>query len=324
MTLRWREGVVPGGDTRFWVREAGRGDDLVVLLHGFPHHGGSWAPVAADLVARGWRVAAPDLKGVGRTRTTSTDYDPRTLADELSRLVRNLHARRAVLVGHDWGGAVALATAFRHPGRVGGVVLVGSPYRRIQLRRAWHVALCNVPVLPEVAFRAVPRSLVRMALLAQGHGRDAVDRRLVADGAAALAVEPGAWLRYFRTLSRRAVIDDRARRVRQALPVADPLPPPLPRVPVTVVWGERDPTFPLPLGREVADDLGAELVVVPGVGHHVPVEAPSALAEQVDGLARRSGLRPAPVAADAAAAPVDADGIAGSAEADGDTRRAVR
>lgn len=286
----WREGYVPGGETRFWVRETGRGDDLAVLLHGFPFDGGSWAGVAGRLAAAGWRVAAPDVKGVGRTRSTSRDHDPRTLADEVSQLVRNLHARRVVLVGHDWGGAVALATAFRHPGRVAAAVLVGSPYRRIDLRHAWHIALCNVPVLPEVAFRLAPRPLVALAAHAQATS-DGVDRASVRDGARALGGDPGAWLRYYRTLSRRAVMERAIRRTRERVPlVADPIGPQTPRVPVHVVWGECDPVFPLAVGAGVARDLAAEIDVLRGIGHHVPLEDPSGLVRSVQRFALGLGM----------------------------------
>lgn len=290
--VRWREGFVPGGDTRFWVRETGRGDDLAVLLHGFPHDGRSWEPVAERLAARGWRVAAPDVRGVGRTQSTASAHDPQTLADETSQLVRNLHARRVLLVGHGWGGAIALATAFRHPGRVAGVALVGAPYRELDLRRAWHVALCNLPVLPEVAFRVAPRPLVRLALHAHATEDGAIDRDVVAHGAEALRADPGGWLRYYRSLSRRAVIDAALRRVQHDLPVVeDPLAPPTPRVPAHVVWGELDPLYPLAVGEGVAEDLGATLDVLPGIGHHVPLEDPEGLVASLTRFAEEARIR---------------------------------
>ena len=298
--MHWREGYVPGGATRFWVREAGRGEDVALLLHGFPLDGASWGPVAELLVASGWRVVAPDVKGVGRTVAADDAYDPQTLADEISQLIRNLHLRKALLVGHDWGGAIALATAFRHPGRVSGVVLAAAPYRQLDLRHAWHIALANLPVLPELAFRVASRPLVTAALRQQTREPGAlagVDHDAVAT---ALAADPSGWLRYFRTLSRGAVAELLVRRARRLLPVlADPRRPHALRVPATVVWGERDPVFPLRLGHRVARDRGVDLEVVAGVGHHLPLEAPSALAQAVQRFAAASDLR------------ADVDGVAG-------------
>lgn len=290
--MEWREGYVPGGATRFWVREAGRGDDVVVLLHGFPQSGSSWGRVAELLVDAGWRVVAPDLKGVGRTEAADDDYDPQTLGDEISQLIRNLHAHKALLVGHDWGGAAALATAFRHPGRVSGVVMAAAPYRQLDLRHAWHIALANVPVLPELAFRVAARPLVAGALRMQTTTRGAFDRAAVDAATRAVQADPGGWLQYYRTLSRRAFGEWLVRRARRRIPIVrDPQLPNSLRVPALVVWGEQDPVFPLEIARRVARDLEVDLEVLPGVGHHLQVEAPLQLAQAVHRFAEDNQLR---------------------------------
>ncbi len=290
--MHWREGYVPGGATRFWVREAGRGDDVVMLLHGFPLDGGSWDAVAELLVDAGWRVVAPDVKGIGRTRAADEDYDPQTLGDEISQLIRNLHVRKALLVGHDWGGAVALATAFRHPGRVSGVVMAAAPYRHLDLRHAWHIALANLPVVPELAFRALPRPLVATALRLQTRTRGAVDQAAIDAATTAVTADPAGWLQYYRTLSRGAIGEWLVRRARRSVALLrDPERPNALRVPATVVWGERDPVFPLRLGRGVARDLGVDLEVLPGAGHHLQLEAPTHLARSIHRFALDNGLR---------------------------------
>ncbi len=292
--MKWREGYVPGGATRFWVREAGRGDNVALLLHGFPQDGSSWERVASLLVDAGWRVVAPDVKGVGRSDRPEDGYDPQTLADEISQLIRNLHVKKALLVGHDWGGAIALATAFRHPGRVSGVVLAAAPYRQLDLRRAWHIALCNVPVLPEVAFRLAPRPMVAAALRSQSRLREPFDAAAIDAATAAVSGgEPPAWLGYYRTLSRRAVLDWAVRRTQRRLPmVRDPRTPHPLRVPVQVVWGELDPIFPVSLGTRVARDLEADLDILPGVGHHLHVEDPLGLARSIQRFATAADLAP--------------------------------
>lgn len=290
--MDWREGYVPGGATRFWVREAGRGEDVALLLHGFPQDGSSWNRVAELLVDAGWRVVAPDLKGIGRTEAADDDYDPQTLGDEISQLIRNLHAHKALLVGHDWGGAVALATAFRHPGRVSGVVMAAAPYRQLDLRHAWHIALANVPVLPELAFRFAARPLVASALRLQTRSRRAFDRDDVDVATEAVSADPGGWLRYYRTLSRRAVGEWLVRRARRRIPVVrDPRLPNALRVPALVVWGQDDPVFPVEIGQRVARDLDVDLEVLPDVGHHLPVEDPLGLAQAVHRFAEDNQLR---------------------------------
>jgi epoxide hydrolase 4 len=294
----WREGYVPGGETRFFVRalgspdwrepggEGGAGDDLAVLLHGWPQDGSSWRLVAPLLHAAGYRVVCPDLKGFGRSDRPRRGYDPRTLGDEISQLIRNLHARKAVLVGHDWGGAVALATAFRHPGRVRALATVSSPFRQIDLSAAWHIPLLNVPILPEVAFKVagtpLTKAIVRHAAVVQDPYTDEVLERY----AAAVSETPSGWLAYYRRLSRRAMLDWGVRRVRRRVAfLREPAEPHRLRVPTVVVWGEEDPATPVHLATRVAHDLDADLVVVPGVGHFVHEEAPEVLAQAVLDLA---------------------------------------
>jgi pimeloyl-ACP methyl ester carboxylesterase len=278
----WREGYVPGGDTRFWVRALGHGDDLVVLLHGWPEDGTMWRRVAPLLVEAGYRVACPDLKGFGRSDKPRTGYDPQTLGDEISQLIRNLHVRKAVVVGHDWGGAVALATAFRHPGRVRALVLASSPYRQLDLSASWHIPLLNLPVLPELAFRGAAGPLVRGAIRHAATVHEPFTDEVLDGYREAVSDTPAAWLRYYRSLSRRALVDWVVRGSRRRLPfVSSPSGPHRLRVPTLVVWGGEDPVTPAHLAPLVAHDLDADLAVLPGVGHFVPEEDPLGFARAV-------------------------------------------
>jgi epoxide hydrolase 4 len=296
----WREGYVRGGDTRFFVRALGspdwreplgdddevREDDLALLLHGWPEDGSSWSRVAPLLVEAGYRVVCPDLKGFGRTDKPRTGYDPSTLGDEISQLIRNLHARKAVLVGHDWGGAVALATAFRHPGRVRALVTSSSPFRQIDLTAAWHIPLLNLPVLPQLAFRFAAGPLTRIAVRYAAEVQEPFTDEVLDRYAQAVSDTPSAWLSYYRTLSRRALLDWGVRRVRRRatfLRQADG--PHRLRVPTAVVWGEEDKVTPFHLAKRVAHDLDARLVGLPGIGHFVHEEDPEGFARAVIELA---------------------------------------
>jgi len=298
----WREEYVRGGDTRFHVRflgdpyghDEGRGgtgatdrddtgdDALAVLLHGWPEDSSSWSHLAPLLVDAGYRVACPDLKGFGRSDAPRRGYDPQTLGDEISQLIRNLGARKAVLVGHDLGGAVALATAFRHPGRVRALVTVSAPFRQLDLKASWHVPLMNLPIAPQLAFRLVGATLTRAVVRHAAVVQDPFTDDVLVRYAEAVSRTPTGWLAYYRTLSRRALIDGGVRRLRRRVPfLHGPDAPHRLRVPAVVVWGAKDPATPIHLGVQVAHDLGVELIEVPDVGHFVHEEAPSALAKAV-------------------------------------------
>ncbi len=294
----WRESFVQAGSTRFFVRtleQAGAasngdtsgepgapGDDLAVLLHGWPEDGSSWRWVAPRLADAGYRVVCPDLKGFGRSDAPRRGYDPATLADEISLLIQGLDGRKALLVGHDWGGAVALATAFRHPGRVSGLVVASSPFRQLDLTASWHVPLLNVPLAPQLVFRVAGRPLTRAAIRYATVVQEPFDAAALDRYADAVTAAPTGWLAYYRTLSRRAVLDWGVRKVRRRVPfLAEPQLPHRLRVPAVVVWGEEDRVTPFHLAGRVAHDLDAGLVALPGIGHMVHEEAPEAFAAAV-------------------------------------------
>lgn len=309
----WREAYVRGGETRFFVRtydpeaavrsgdmavasspaaEGAAGDDLALLLHGWPEDGSSWSHVAPGLAAAGYRVVCPDLKGFGRSDAPSKGYDPATLADEISQLIQELGAKKAVLVGHDWGGAVALSTAFRHPGRVRALISASAPFRQLDLTASWHIPLLNLPIAPQLAFKLLGGPLTRAAIRHSAVVQEPFTDEALDRYADAVRAAPTAWLAYYRTLSRAALIDWGVRRIRRRASFLQPPDGPhLLRVPAVVVWGEQDPVTPFHLAGRVAHDLGAELVAIPGVGHFVHEEAPQAVIDAVLGLVGAVGDR---------------------------------
>ncbi|MGY4418926.1 pimeloyl-ACP methyl ester carboxylesterase [Bradyrhizobium sp. JR6.1] len=99
-----------------FVREAGQGP-LVVLCHGWPELSYSWRHQIAALAAAGFRVAAPDMRGFGRT-TAPADVGAYTIFDtvgDMVALVAALGERKAMIVGHDWGAPVAWHAALFRP-----------------------------------------------------------------------------------------------------------------------------------------------------------------------------------------------------------------
>jgi pimeloyl-ACP methyl ester carboxylesterase len=110
--------------------EAGRGDRLVLLLHGFPELGWSWRHQLGPLADAGFRVVAPDMRGFGGTSAPAdvAAYDLDELAGDVLALMDAYGRDRAVVVGHDWGAAVAWHAARAHPDRVSAVAGLSVPW----------------------------------------------------------------------------------------------------------------------------------------------------------------------------------------------------
>jgi pimeloyl-ACP methyl ester carboxylesterase len=113
---------------------AGQADSSlpVVLLHGFPELAFSWRYQVAALAQAGYRVIAPDLRGYGGTGPQGKvrDYRMANLELDVLGLLDALSIPKAVLIGHDFGGALAWSIARDHADRVLGVIALNTPYTR--------------------------------------------------------------------------------------------------------------------------------------------------------------------------------------------------
>jgi pimeloyl-ACP methyl ester carboxylesterase len=251
----------------------------VVLLHGFPERASHWHDVATRLHAEGLRTLAPDQRG----------YSPRArprgrYAYRLSRLVADTvalverYGAPVHLVGHDWGAAVAWATAARRPDLVRSLTTVSVPHPAAfarsllssdQALRSWYVLAFQPPGVPELVARTAPGVLTAL-LRGAGLGPAEVDRfraEIVDDGAL-----PGA-LGWYRALPWSAGLG------------SGPV-----RVPTTHVWSDGDVALARRGAQLTAEHVDApyELRVLTGVSHWVPTQAPEALADAVLASVARS------------------------------------
>jgi haloacetate dehalogenase len=96
--------------------ESGNGPP-VVLLHGFPETWYAWRHQIPALATQ-YRVIAPDLRGYGETQKPTTGYDKKTMAADISELMRCLGIERAAVIGHDRGARVGLRLAKDFPNSV--------------------------------------------------------------------------------------------------------------------------------------------------------------------------------------------------------------
>lgn len=115
----------------FPVRDAGPADGpAVVLLHGFPQDGSAWDQVTSPLAGAGLRTLVPDQRGYPASATPRgrRAYGLDDLARDVLALLDAADVRRAHVVGHDWGGAVAWHLAARHTDRVTTATVLSTPH----------------------------------------------------------------------------------------------------------------------------------------------------------------------------------------------------
>ncbi|MFZ5478531.1 MAG: alpha/beta fold hydrolase [Myxococcota bacterium] len=239
----------------------------VLCVHGNPTWSFMWREVV--LALRGsHRVVAPDHVGCGLSeKPPGWTYRLRDHIDNLERLVLHLDLRDVTLVVHDWGGAIGMGLAGRHPDRVARIAVLNTaafPSRHIPLR----IAACRVPGFGALAIRGLngfAGAAVHMA----------TERGLDPDVKAGYLAPYDSWANRIATL-----------RFVQDIPMSDDHPSMatlkeveagLARLadrPMLIAWGERDwcftPTFRAEWERRFPR---ARVVKFEDAGHYVVEDA---------------------------------------------------
>jgi len=232
----------------------------VVLLHGFTHTGASWDPVVSALGER-YRVLALDIRGHG----SASARVPVALAGVLDD-VASLAPDRFTLVGYSMGGRIALHAALALPGRLERLVLIGAspgiadPAER-EARRRDDDQLADE--LEAMSIEQFARRWAQTPVLA-GQPPDVA----AAVHADRLRNDPAGLAAALRGLGT-GVLPSLWERLGEI------------RVPVALVVGERDEKF-----RAIAAQMSSglrepEVILVPGAGHAVHLEAPEAVASAI-------------------------------------------
>lgn len=172
----------------------GRGP-AVLLLHGHPQTHVVWRKVAPALVAAGYQVIAPDLRGYGDSEAPASDadhspYAKREMAKDQVALLDALNQRTAAVIGHDRGGRVAHRMALDHPDRVNRVVVVdiaptATMYARTDkdfaTRYFWWFFLIQPADLPERMIGADPAYFLQRHISGQVQTPGAVSDAVFAE-----------------------------------------------------------------------------------------------------------------------------------------------
>ncbi len=266
--------LVSAGDVSLYVQEAGPVDGPVVLFtHGMGAWSGLWRPLLDPLAAAGIRCVAVDLPPFGFSeRPASGDYSRAAQARRLWALADSLGARKVSFVGHSFGSGAVAEAALAEPGRVEKLILIapalgldapGPPSALARaalgvrpLRQALVAATLANPLL-------VRRGLTGFMARDEAATPERVEILRRPQRAKGYVRGLGEWLPGFVLGGEASPSFDRAAYARLAMPVR-------------LIWGDKDETTPLAQGEALAKSIpGAELVVLPGIGHMPQLEDPA-------------------------------------------------
>lgn len=175
--LEPRHRTIATNGVRLHAVEAGpESGPLLILLHGFPEFWYGWRNQIEPLAAAGFRVLAPDQRGYNTSDKPKgiPAYNLDTLALDILGLIDDAGVRKARVVGHDWGGAVAWWLGMKHPDRIEKLALLNIPHPMVmrrtlrrspeQLLKSHYMFFFQLPWLPERSFRALRFALPANAL----------------------------------------------------------------------------------------------------------------------------------------------------------------
>ncbi len=250
---------------------------LLVMLHGFPDFWYTWR-YQMEVLSESYRTVALDLRGYNLSDKPEgvENYDMRLLVGDVVAVVRSLGYEKAIVCGHDWGGAIAWQFAMHVPEMLDGLVILNVPHPRGLARE-----LANNPEQYE------------SSAYTRRFQEEGAHRSLTAEKLVRWVTDPSAREKYLEAM-RRSDFEAMLHYYKRSYPrepykeVESPVIKV--RSPVLQIHGLEDPyLLPATLnGTWDWVDNNLTLVTVPGAGHFVQQDAPELVAQTLESWLSRS------------------------------------
>jgi 3-oxoadipate enol-lactonase len=261
------------GPSRLFVRDEGQGEAFL-LAHGMWCAGHMFDPMVADLSAT-HRVITPDLRAHGKSGVPRASWSLGDIAEDYLRILDALHVDRVILGGYSMGGMAAVQFALKYPERLSALILMctsGSAepwFRRRELDAlAAAVAVAGAPhwLALQAAYGVFTADFRRSAAEVVEQWTDQVE-----------AMSRRALVQSVHAVGSRPSLEDRLGEI---------------TTPTLVLAGQRD--WHLSSGHSVVLSKkipGAELALLPGVGHGLPIERPGETVKLIRLFLKQAGAQ---------------------------------
>lgn len=259
---------------------------LVLMLHGFPDHAGTWSHQVPTLVNAGFRVVAPFLRGYAPSGIPASGYyDKATLVRDMAALIQALgKGQPCHFVGQDWGAIIGYGLIAAHPEMIGRAVLMAVPHpgevaksllNPKHIHRSFHWWFFQQADLPE---RALQKDDFRFIDYLWDYWtvpgfQDAEHIRTIKQ----MLAQPGvlsATLAYYRAMFDPARADPALSALRESM--ERPI-----RVPTLALCGAQDLRAELMLDQSAYFQSEYVFRLIEGAGHFLHREQPAAVTEQI-------------------------------------------
>ncbi|MBU7585120.1 MAG: alpha/beta hydrolase [Nostoc sp. TH1S01] len=245
---------------------------LMLMLHGFPEFWYSWRH-QIPVFAENFQVVALDLRGYNDSEKPKAQsaYIMDEFIKDVAGVIKGLGQEKCVLVGHDWGGAIAWCFAYAHPEMLEKLIILNLPHPAKfsqglatpqQLLRSWYMFLFQLPFIPELLLQAFDYQTIAQTIQGTAVNKNAFTSSDL-DAYKNAAAKPGAltaMLNYYRNVFSHFLPN-------QNWGILN--------VPTLMIWGENDTA----LGKELTYGTDAyvsnlQIQYIPNCGHWVQQEEP--------------------------------------------------
>lgn len=233
------------------VYKSGR---CVLILHGWGGSSSSWVKVQRILVKSGFQVVVPDFPGFGKSKTPPEAWGLKEYSDFVLKVTEILGLDKFFLLGHSFGGRIAVKFTVTHPEKVQKLILCGS-----------------AGIIPKPGLKT--RIIFLLARIGNAIFTPKILRRFK-DGARNIFY---IFLRHKDYVKADGTMKEIIKKV-----INEDLSPELPQIKTKtlLIWGENDKLVPLKYGLIFNEKIkDSELVVLPQIGHSPNLEVPQKLAE---------------------------------------------
>jgi len=226
----------------------------ILILHGWGSSSRSWTGVKDILVSQGFNVFVPDLPGFGGEKPSETPWTVSDYENWVLNFAQQNRLERFFLLGHSFGGRVAIKFSVEHPGKVAGLILCGS-----------------AGIKGKAGFKA--KIIIGLTRIGNAVFSPSILKRFK-DSARNLFYN---FLRGRDYVKAKGVMKETFKEV-----LAEDLLPYLRRIRVKtlLVWGEKDKMVPLKQAYIFKEQIeNSELEILPKMGHALHLANPEKLSE---------------------------------------------
>ena len=271
ITDSWQHEYITTNGVKLHYVTQGNGA-LMLMLHGFPEFWYSWRHQISEF-APNYQVVAPDLRGYNDSDKPKAQsaYVMDEFIKDIEGVITGLGYDKCVLVGHDWGGAIAWHFAYSRPEMVEKLIILNIPHPAKmaeglrtpqQLLRSWYMFFFQLPEIPEALIQASDYQLIDTAFTAELVNKNALTKADIEayKNAASKRGALTAMLNYYRNITHQRMLSSDWSIL---------------EVPTLMIWGEED----VALGKELTYNTQAyvrnlQIKYIANAGHLVQQEQP--------------------------------------------------